>query len=432
VPGYAPGFPLTLAAFEKLFGARAVFWVVPLLGSLAVWATYLLGVLLEGRRTGLIAALLLATSPIFLLQLFSAMSDVPTTAWWTLCLVLIAADRGAGVLGAGLLAGVAVLTRPNLAHIALAPMVLIVWQCVDRRRGWRHAVGQLVLFSAAPFVAVIVVALLQYRWYGSPLITGYGPAKSLFELRHLGPNISRYFSWLSETQTPLVLVAGAVPFFVASVSRTSFRRPLAYALAVFVACVCLAYVFVEPFEDWSFLRFLLPAFPCLLVLAAAGLVRVCGAFPSETGRLLLLGLLAFLCLHGTRHARSHAVFDMREDTRQYEAIASFVGERLPAHDAVFALQHSGSVRYYSGRLTVRYDLIPPAELDHVIGDLVRAGYQPFFAVEDWEVGRIRRRFGQYSKVAALDWPPLMTVDNNSHAGVYALKDYAASHLDRDR
>jgi hypothetical protein len=123
---------------------------------------------------------------------------------------------------------------------------------------------------------------------------------------------------------------------------------------------------------------------------------------------------------------------MREATRQYKEVASFVREHLPANAAIVALQHSGSVRYYSGRLTVRYDLIPPAELDHVIGDLVRAGYQPFFAVEDWERERIRSRFGQYSDVAALDWAPLMTVDNNSQASVYALKDTAVSLADRDR
>src|SRR5689334_11174685 len=43
VPSYSPGLPLTMAVFERIGGANAVFYVVPLFGALAVWATYALG-----------------------------------------------------------------------------------------------------------------------------------------------------------------------------------------------------------------------------------------------------------------------------------------------------------------------------------------------------------------------------------------------------
>src|SRR6185503_2878043 len=49
VPSYAPGLPLAMAVFERIGRADAVFYVVPLFGSIAVWATYALGKQLAGR-----------------------------------------------------------------------------------------------------------------------------------------------------------------------------------------------------------------------------------------------------------------------------------------------------------------------------------------------------------------------------------------------
>src|SRR5262249_36116200 len=66
LPSYSPGLPLAMAAFEWIGGANAVFYVVPLFGSRAVWATYPLGRELAGPWSGAIAAALLICSPPFL------------------------------------------------------------------------------------------------------------------------------------------------------------------------------------------------------------------------------------------------------------------------------------------------------------------------------------------------------------------------------
>src|SRR6185295_3687578 len=105
VPVYAPGLPMVMAIFERLAGPQAVFYVVPLLGGVAVWATYLMGTGVAGRMVGLSAAVMLATSPVFLYQLMFPMSDVPVTAWWALCLALLACKRRDASLAAGLIAG---------------------------------------------------------------------------------------------------------------------------------------------------------------------------------------------------------------------------------------------------------------------------------------------------------------------------------------
>jgi hypothetical protein len=43
VPVYAPGYPMVMAVFERVGGPSAVYAVMPLLGGVAVWCTYLLG-----------------------------------------------------------------------------------------------------------------------------------------------------------------------------------------------------------------------------------------------------------------------------------------------------------------------------------------------------------------------------------------------------
>ncbi len=63
VPTYPPGYPLVMAAFERLLGPSAVYLVVPLLGGVAVLATYAMGLRYAGPGVGLMAAILLATSP---------------------------------------------------------------------------------------------------------------------------------------------------------------------------------------------------------------------------------------------------------------------------------------------------------------------------------------------------------------------------------
>ena len=96
VPLYAPGLPMVMAIFKLLGGPRAVFLVVPLLGGLAIWATYLMGRRLAGPLVGASAAILLASSPPFLFEIVSPTSDVPATAWWALALGIAHGRRPGG------------------------------------------------------------------------------------------------------------------------------------------------------------------------------------------------------------------------------------------------------------------------------------------------------------------------------------------------
>jgi hypothetical protein len=73
------------------------------------------------------------------------------------------------------------------------------------------------------------------------------------------------------------------------------------------------------------------------------------------------------------------------------------------------VQHSGSLRIYAGRLTLKYDVLDPEWLDRTVDDLQSAGRRPYFVLDGGEVDAFRKRFGAVNRAGALDWPPLATL-----------------------
>lgn len=142
---YSPGLPMLMALFKLVTGPTGVFLVVPLLGGLAVWATYVMGRRAAGHFVGAAAAVLLASSPSFLFEVTSPTSDVPVTAWWACALALLLVDGQAAAFGAGVAVSAAVLTRPNLALVVVVPGVFLFGRAMSdagaRRRLMFFAAG---------------------------------------------------------------------------------------------------------------------------------------------------------------------------------------------------------------------------------------------------------------------------------------------------
>ena len=158
VPVYAPGFPMLMAVFELVGGPGAVFYAMPLLAAVTVLATYLLGVMLGGRAAGVLAALLLATSPPFLFQLSHApMSDIAASAWWTIALLLLPRPSRMSALMMGAAAGLAILTRPNLVPLAIVPGGALVWNVIADRSSRGPAIARLALFAIGPIASAVTV-----------------------------------------------------------------------------------------------------------------------------------------------------------------------------------------------------------------------------------------------------------------------------------
>jgi hypothetical protein len=422
VPTYPPGLPLAMAAAAGIGGPSAVYWVVPLLGAAAVWLTYLLGRRCADAASGAAAALLVAASPVFLYQLVQPMSDVPVTAWWLLS--LWGAATGLPVV-AGLGAAAAVLTRPNLAPLAALVMAAVLVHASSRRRGAR-AVLRATMECALPLAAAAAfLAWLNTRLYGSPLLSGYGTAAGLFAAGNVPVNAGRYLRWLLDTQTPAVLLGLAAPFMVWFGRR---RTPGAPSSAPgwlglgFAALVVACYLPYSPFEEWWYLRFLLPALPVLLILASSVLVRLVSATPAAFRAPLFVAGVALLGWHYVATASERSAFALDRLESRYLAAGAFASRELPANAVLLSVQESGPLRMYGLRTTLRFDHLDPQGLDNAVRFLDRAGYRPYFVLEAWEETQFRDRFARSSPLGLLDWPPIAEVGRPVKVRFYDPRD----------
>jgi hypothetical protein len=100
------------------------------------------------------------------------------------------------------------------------------------------------------------------------------------------------------------------------------------------------------------------------------------------------------------------------------AVGQYIARRLPERAVIISMQFSGSIRYYSGRPTIRYDFIPAARLDALVVDLQHIGYEPYIMVEDSERDKFLARFKEHSRFAALDWPPVARLRRNADIDIY--------------
>ena len=409
VPAYAPGFPMLMTLFQWVGGRDAVFAAVPAMAGLLVWATFLLGRLAAGPTVGAAAAVLMLTSPSFLFQVVSPpMSDVPTAAWWTLSLALMMSASPAGALGAGAAAGAAVLTRPNLAPLAAIPLLVIAWPIVRRRTLEWTLARPLVAYSVPVAVAAAAVGVVNWALNGSPLLSGYGSLDGYYAWTNWAHNLDRYSRWLVETQTPLIALALAAPLVLrrpgALAGERIAGRRVRYAVVAFAAGVGLSYLFYIRLESWMFLRFLLPAFPIAMIFMSAVILAATRRLPRGWSGAVFAVTIGLLAHHGYLEARDHGVF-FADTERKYALVGRYIAQRLPAKAAIITQQHSGSVRYYSGRAIVRWDYLDPKALDAVVARLREAGYEPYLLLEAWEISDFRRRFQTHHLLDVLNRPP---------------------------
>jgi hypothetical protein len=396
VPTYPAGLPIVMALFMGVFGENGPFFVVPLFGALLVWLTYLLGTRATGSRgAGALAALFLLASPVFLTHVMVPMSDIPAAAGWTLVCLLVLTQRS---VAAGWAAGLSLLIRPNLFPLALLPVI-----------AWQSSQDRLLSYAKGLAPSLIGIMALNAYLYEGPLTFGYGSIFESYALSSAPLNVASYARWLFETQTPLIVLA-FVPLGVRGALREESAgfSPRA-CLAAIICLTALSYVFYANFDHWFYLRFMLPAYPALFVLLAASLFWIAQKLPMEARAPAAIVASLAMVLAGVNLARNAGIFNVASFERRYVRAAAEVRSRTPENAIVLAVQHSGSVRYYANRVTLRFDWLAPDQLDAAIRDLTTKGYHPYLVVDDWEQKEFQSRFGAANRMGRLDWAPLARV-----------------------
>jgi hypothetical protein len=289
----------------------------------------------------------------------------------------------------GLAASMAVLVRPTniLVLVPIAICLGLSW-----RRWLRIAAGGLP--------AAALLAAYNLAAYGSAMTTGYGDMSYRFASGNVLPSVRHYVTWLPVLLTPLGVLALGLPALV--------RRGRAVVmLLAWAGCYVVLYAFYyHTHEWWWYLRFLLPAFPPLLVGAlwagaAAWRRWGAGAFAARLTPALALGLTIVLVLHNAYWARRLEALEIGRRETVYSEAAAWATANLPPQAAVLTAQASGAFFYYTTFALVRWDRCDRETLRRLErATLVRGTplYAVFFPFELDEQRAFDRIPGQWARV----------------------------------
>lgn len=392
VPMYASGLPLLMAAAKAIGGQEAIFWIVPIGGGLLVFWTFRIGVRLGSAPAGCIAAWLLATSPTLLVMLMQPMSDVPVAAAWAIAFDGLLGASVSSALGAGAACAIAVLIRPNLAPLALVFVVWFVGQALSGRRARRSVALRATVFLAAVAPGFMAVAAINQFLYGSPFVSGYGNLSTLFHLSNVMPNTGNYLTWLAQSQSPLALLGLAAVFIPWKRLWPGLDDHLTLGVAaLFVVVLWAQYLAYLQFNDWPFLRFLLPSWP-FIMLGVASVILLAWRSAPPAGALAAVWAVAAIGVYGVHVADRGGAFAEWQSARRYVDVARQVRDHSEDGSVVLALLHTGSVRYYGGRLTLRYDQLDREWLDRTVSWLEDQHLRVYALLEPWEVAEFEQHF----------------------------------------
>jgi hypothetical protein len=366
---------------------------------------------------------------VFLFMSMSPMTDVPVAAAWAAALwLLIAVPEQASpvkvtarALAAGLVAALAILIRPNLVMVlpALALWFLLrTWRAQASGR-WRVLIDGFV-FAVAASTGVIAVAALNQHWYGSALMSGYGGAGSLFAAANIRPNLVQYAAWFAESQTPWPLVGFVALAVPAAVFWPAARdRAGVVMLGAFAFLALMSYLVYGVYDAWWYLRFLLPVWPALMIGFAAVIVAIARQrrLFAWMAALVVIGLST----QNMVYARNHSAFRLWKEERRYASVGQVVRAATEPSSVIFAIQHSGSLRRYAGRLTIRFDSVDDGWLDQTIAWLSARGIASYLLVEDWELGRFRDKFRTQQAGSRIAGAPIVEYTGNGHVLLYDLR-----------
>lgn len=379
VPTYPIGVSTLMALFSMIGGSSAVFLVSPVAAAITLFLVYRLAREWFDAETALFAAAIVAWNPVFITYAKQPMSDMAATMWVTMALVLAVRSSNASAFVAGLAGGAAVITRPALL-IAAAFIPLAAYRGERARSRF--------MFSALGLaIGVLIQMAIQQRLYGSPFASGYGTAGDVLSTAHVKQNAGIFLRHGWDVVGPLWLPGLIIGLFA---SRPEPRgKP-----AIIFGAVTLPYLFWLPFDHWETLRFLLPGLVPLTVLIATGLIHIARVPRNHAVAAGMAAIfMGIIVVQSEDLLRKSSVWDIASIEARYPLAGEWINVNTPMTSVVMANQHSGSLRWYGKRETIRWDFIDPNQLATTVGELQSHGATVYVALEGDETAMFDQRFG---------------------------------------
>jgi hypothetical protein len=420
-PTYSVGFPLHLALATWAVGSEYAVGIVNILVALAAGALMYASCrhLQLGPAWAAGATVALWLCPFFLNSALQPMSDLLATAWALAALyaAMRSRERNLWAIMCGAAFGVAVLIRPTSTLLAFPILV-----------GLGFNPRRLAVTALGALPAGLFLVYLNFRLFGSPLITGYGSPIQILQAIHADPtesfsvvylrhHLTNFAYWIVLYMGPIVLFALALPFF-----RHARTRDWAIQ-AVWVGVLTCFYAFYQPSgESWFYLRYLLPCLPQLLMLAVGSVAsfweRLERAYRTPVKRLppfhrlrhqsgVRKGIATFAIVMlsiGWMIVATYrlSILHLAEGEKVYPDSAQWTLEHLPANALIWSSGMSGTIYYYTQFPIVRFDFINREKVPAFF-IAAAAAQRPMYALL-WphEVSEIMSRLGgNWTKVTEL-------------------------------
>jgi hypothetical protein len=368
-PTYPPGIPLQFALAGKLLGWTAGPLAVELFAALGALALcYLVGRECGlGRGTALTGAIVLGLSPLFLFSSLQPLSDTAAATWTLAAMWGALRLHPSGRLGWAAVTGVtfagAVLVRPTNVVILPALLVLI-------GAHWRR----LLVFGLAGLPAALWLGYYNHTLYGAATRSGYGDWYSSFATEYFAPTVLHFAHWLVLLLPAVLLPAACVSGFI-----RSLRTRTLLAVALWFGAVAGVYAFYTvSHEAWWCLRFILPAFPPLIIAGMLGLERLTSRWRGFTLGACAV-VIAWAALGSWHWTRKLGVLWTATYESAYQEAAETARRTLPPDALVVAGYISGAIYFYTDLPMLRWDLVDPADFKRYAATMAKAG-RPIFAV----------------------------------------------------
>lgn len=391
-PFYPVGVPLHMALFSLVLGWQLGPYVVnPIFAVLSVWLLYRLGLEFGLTRAYAVAgAALLAFCPPFIFQAIQPMSDVVAT-FWVLAAIFAALrsrQRETWSLLAGAAFGVAFLVRPT-------NLLLLLPLAFSLRLTWRS----LFFFGLGGSPLAVVFFAYNAVAFGHPLHTGYGSIGLQGALMWAGlpDRFWHYVYWLALALSPLALLGWLTTPWQTQLSQR--RRVL---LISWFGVFFVFYCFYSIYDQWWYTRFLLPGIPALLLALLHGSQTL-----AEWGKQRLPAarwvVLALVLSAGLGYAQyllwRFDVFSYGSGQFAHRAACRWVHQLLPAEGVVMAMEMGGTLKFYTDRASLRWDLPSTEQLQEITRRVTAQGRPLYAFLLAYEVAAAQQKVpGDWTKL----------------------------------
>jgi hypothetical protein len=234
-----------------------------------------------------------------------------------------------------------------------------------------------------------------------------------------------YAKWIAQSQTPLAL-AGLAALSVPWSRVMPARRGLddKGLLAVLAMSVIATYLFYSNFDAWWYLRFLLPMWMAICIGTASLIAGRSGRTFTIPGKAVVVAL----GIYGIWFGQKEGVLDLGRNEQRYVRIAHLVRDTTEPAAVIITLQHSGSVRYYGERTTLRYEVLSNHWLDRSIAWLHANGFHPYILLDAPEHEPFKQRFGARNVAGNLDMAIVFEYRDRYNTSTFLYDPMQASKL----